>query len=450
MQKTKILIIGAGPCGIGAAWRMKELGEQSFTVIEQKPHVGGLASTFKDARGFLWDIGGHVVFSHYPYFTNVMDEVLPGGWNFFERNSFFIWNGQWIRYPIQDHLNEIPFFERTKMILSFLKRKNDHGEDFKSWLNSTFGTRITRLILEPYNTKVWATPPDRLSHLWTSERVSTPKTRSMLLHLVLNSTSNWGPNKQFRYPRSGGTGAIWESAAKKIGAERFQTSTTVTSIDVENRIVRTDRGSIRYEHLISTIPLDILATICIPQFKKPDLAHSSTMIVGIGMRGHVPEKLRSTSWIYFGDRDIAPYRATVFSNYSESHTPDPNRYWSLMCEVSEPALRRTDPNTIKSEVIDQMETLGICDSRSIESVWTHREEYGYPIPTLNRERELSIIADLERQNIYSRGRFGGWRYEVSNQDHSFMQGVEVIDRIIRSVQESTYTRVRTPDDDPTT
>jgi hypothetical protein len=36
---------------------------------------------------------------------------------------------------------------------------------------------------------------------------------------------------------------------------------------------------------------------------------------------------------------------------------------------------------------------------------------------------------LEARGVYPRGRFGAWKYEVSNQDHSFMQGVEVVDHL---------------------
>lgn len=62
----------------------------------------------------------------------------------------------------------------------------------------------------------------------------------------------------------------------------------------------------------------------------------------------------------------------------------------------------------------------------------------YPVPTLERDAALRIIQPwLEAHGIYSRGRFGAWKYEVGNMDHSFMQGVEVVERILESKPERT-------------
>ena len=61
--KRRILILGAGPTGIGAALRLLELNEPDFMVLDEAASPGGLASSFVDGAGFTWDLGGHVQFS---------------------------------------------------------------------------------------------------------------------------------------------------------------------------------------------------------------------------------------------------------------------------------------------------------------------------------------------------------------------------------------------------
>ena len=50
---------------------------------------------------------------------------------------------------------------------------------------------------------------------------------------------------------------------------------------------------------------------------------------------------------------------------------------------------------------------------------------------------IYILKRLEKKGIYSRGRFGAWKYEVGNMDHSLMQGVEAVNKIILGEEEKT-------------
>jgi predicted NAD/FAD-binding protein len=52
-----IVIIGSGPCGLGAAYRLQELGHENFIVLEAGSEAGGLSITATDDQGFLWDMG---------------------------------------------------------------------------------------------------------------------------------------------------------------------------------------------------------------------------------------------------------------------------------------------------------------------------------------------------------------------------------------------------------
>jgi len=40
--RTKVVIIGTGPTGLGAGYRLKELGHQNFVMYDKNPYIGGL------------------------------------------------------------------------------------------------------------------------------------------------------------------------------------------------------------------------------------------------------------------------------------------------------------------------------------------------------------------------------------------------------------------------
>lgn len=54
----KIVVIGGGPCGLGACSRLKQMGHKNFMLIDKNDYTGGLSGSFLDEKGFIWDIGG--------------------------------------------------------------------------------------------------------------------------------------------------------------------------------------------------------------------------------------------------------------------------------------------------------------------------------------------------------------------------------------------------------
>ncbi len=103
-----ILIVGAGPTGLGAAWRLQELGRHNWTLIDAAETAGGLASSVVDPQGFTWDLGGHVLFSHYTYFDRLMDDHLGYGQVEHVRESWVWMRERFIPYPLQHNIWRLP------------------------------------------------------------------------------------------------------------------------------------------------------------------------------------------------------------------------------------------------------------------------------------------------------------------------------------------------------
>lgn len=130
----------------------------------------------------------------------------------------------------------------------------------------------------------------------------------------------------------------------------------MTGIDIDAKTVTLASGQkIQYDSLISTLPLDIMCRWVGRDDWADRLSHSSSHIIGIGIRGVAPHGKKC--WLYYPENDCPFYRTTVFSLYAKKNCPDDDTklptlclgngdapassdsaegpYWSLMFEVSE-------------------------------------------------------------------------------------------------------------------
>lgn len=447
-EDKSYVIIGAGPTGLGAARRLKELGADSVALFEKEDHVGGLAASFTDDKGFTWDLGGHVQFSHYDHFDAVMDEVLRDEWLRHQRESWVWIRERFIPYPFQNNIRHLPERELLDCVLSLLRLHTAPRDftvrTFRDWILATFGQGIADHFMFPYNFKVWAWPLDEMSHHWTGDRVAPVDLERILSNIIREHDDvAWGPNNTFRFPLRGGTGEIWRRLAATVPREVFHMNKAVERLDSRRRRIHfTDGTSQDYDVLISTMPLDLLVEASDLEELKPAaraLHHSTVHVVGVGLKSPPPPHLTTKCWMYFPENTAPFFRATVFSNYSPHNVPNIREHWSLILEVSDSPHKPVDRGRVKEDVVRGLiETRLAPDRTAIVQVWHAVCGHGYPTPTLGRDKALqTLLPALEAHGIYSRGRFGAWKYEVSNQDHSFMQGVEVADRLLRNSPELT-------------
>jgi hypothetical protein len=166
--------------------------------------------------------------------------------------------------------------------------------------------------------------------------------------------------------------------------------------------------------LLSTIPLDVTLTWLGRADLAARLTHSSSHIIGLGLRGVSPHD--NKCWMYYPEDDCPFYRCTVFSLYAKANVPDPTAalptlrfadgsalppdlaaprpgpYWSLMFEVSESAVKPVDLEAIVEDTIrGALNTRMIADRDEVVSVFYRRLEYGYPTPSLDRDAALAQV-----------------------------------------------------------
>ena len=158
----EIVIVGAGPAGLTAAYQLSKAGVSS-TVVEADDVVGGISRTV-ERDGWRFDIGGHRFFTKVPEVETLWHEILPDeDFLLRPRMSRIYYNNRFFDYPLRamNALKGLGLVEATRCVGSYAwarVRKPADTTTFEGWTASRFGWRLYRIFFKTYTEKVWGVP----------------------------------------------------------------------------------------------------------------------------------------------------------------------------------------------------------------------------------------------------------------------------------------------------
>jgi protoporphyrinogen oxidase len=393
-----LLVLGAGPAGVGAAYRAAT-ASRSVTVIERSDRVGGASASF-EVSGQRVDLGSHRLHpSTDPGILLHIDRALEGTLQRRPRNGRIRLAGRWIAFPLKtaDLLTHLPpgFGARAAFDAATRFRRSAQRDTFAELLRAGLGPTMCERFYFPYARKLWGLEPDDISGEQARRRVAASSPTKMLKRLLPGRGSE---GAHFYYPRDG-FGAIVESLARvatKAGADfRFGVAATEVELRDDTVGVALESGeTVEGRRLWSTIPVTVLARLVTPSAPNEVLAAAASL------------EFRSMVLVYLvldADRYTEfdahylpePYtpvtRISEPKNYREGHDPAGQTILcaEIPCSLGDEVWRASEEE-LGRIVTGALEESGLPHTRA-RSVATKRLPHAYPVYRVGYERSYDVV-----------------------------------------------------------
>ncbi len=406
----RVVVLGAGPAGTGAAFRLASTGVARATVLEQRDTVGGNAGSFC-LEGIWADYGSHRLHPACdPEILRELQELLGGDLLLRPRHGRIRLQGRWIHFPLKpfDLVSHLPpgfsIGVATDIARKLLPRSGSEKETFATILERALGRTICREFYFPYAEKLWGVPPEGLAITAARRRVSANSIPKMLRKILSSLPGLRSPTtNRFFYPRRG-YGQISQrlcEAAQSRGAE-FIFGARVTAIERDANQVR----AVRYEkdgvehtipttNLWSTLPITVLVRNMRPEAPAEVLgAASSLSYRGMILIYLALEQDRFTEYDahYFPELSIPISRLSEPKNYSASVEP---RGLTLVCaelpaNPDSPEWALSDEE-LGARLREWLEQTGLPVRAPVRHVVTRRLKQAYPIYNMGYETHFAAM-----------------------------------------------------------
>ena len=444
--------------GLSASYH---LGQENCQIFEQYTFAGGHIHSER-REGFTWDEGPHVSFTKHAY----VRDLFAASTEFLEYPVFptNYYKGSWVPHPAQTNLHAVPLAIREQCLRDF---RAAHGsevpaseqapENYREWLEMTFGQSFATLFPRAYTEKYWTTDPQNLTTDWVGVRVHAPNREEVEQGALAPLDKSTHYISSVRYPKEGG----YISFANKIAAgARITYGKKLSYISfAQKKICFADGSETEYEKLVSTIPLPvlILQSDAPPAVKEAakQLSCSSVLIVN-AVANHPSQ--RSENWIYVYDEDKLSTRINLtellspangvpgktgvqvevyFSKYRELSVSADEAIAQVCAELVEMGLIKSkdDIDSVHSKWI---EWANVIFDQPRRTAMTTVFDWLQQVGLAHEADELEPATDWDAKflnptlaqsdaSIYLAGRFGQWKYYWT--DDCVMRGKYLGERI---------------------
>ena len=425
-MKKKYLILGAGIAGLSASYHLKKRGLNSI-ILEKKSRAGGLLDNFK-IKGFTFDHFVHLSLAK----DNYVKKFFAKSAEYYEHNPTpnNYYKNKWITHSPQNHLYPLEIKEKLKILRDFIFRKKLNFKkniNYEEWLRSVYGNYFAEKFPMIYTKKYWTINAKQMSSKWVSFRMNVPKLFDLIKGSLFPIYNNTYYAKNLRYPKSGGYKSFLSILLKQ---KNVQLDQNILSIDLEKKIIVTGKKKIKYDFLISSIPLTEICKLIkkLPKtvlIASKKLNYTSGILVSLGLK----KIIKSEMWFYIYNKNIKAAR--VHSPSLKSIGNAPNGCSSLQAEIyldkkeiiNERKLKKIEENTINNLI-----KMGLFEKNDIIVKDTRYVKYANVVFDKKIYDCRKIVRDfLNKKKIFSVGRFGEWEYLWS--DQAFLSGKKAADEI---------------------
>jgi protoporphyrinogen oxidase len=445
MNKKKIAIIGAGPAGLAAAYKLVSNPTNEIVIYETSDSPGGMCKSIR-----LWDcivdIGPHRFFSYDTRVNELWLEVVQQDYKMVNRLTRIFYKNKFFFYPIQafDALIKVGFFTAVRCFFDYLKERifpvKSNGS-FETWVTQRFGRMLYKMFFKTYSEKLWGIKCTDLDDDFASQRIKKLSMTEVILNaLKLKKNKHKTLLDLFAYPLQG-TGMVYNRMADFIEAHngKIHYSTTVQRVVVEKGhatgIMRQGSNHVElFDEIISTMPItDLISEM--PDFENicemdccKKLKYRNTVMVYLKVDS---SDLFEDNWLYVHSSDLQVGRVTNFRNWipelygKNKFSILALEYW---CYDEDSFWHLSDDEYIRIAK-EEIQKAKLTGNQSVTDGFVCKVHRSYPVYHTGYKNDLKPLEDFISAipNLQCIGRYGAFKY--NNQDHSLLMGILAAENI---------------------